>query len=397
MTLIPELELEIERVMPARRARRSLRIGLGLGVALLAGATGALAATGVIPVGSPTKDEVRLRPHVGIGALEPGSVRVLAVQTEDPDGGPPWGLRVAGTTRNLGCLQAGRLLDGRIGVLGRDGAFHDDGRFHPIAETSVGHPGTCMQLDGKGQLIASVVFGGIPASASQNGECYPPQFTRGVPQDQLCKPESVRILYYGLLGPQAKSIVVSGTREIPTVGDEGAYLIVERVGDRRMGGVMTGPWPTNGPITEIRFKDGSSCAIGVTGPDRSCVNPGYAAPAQPELTEADVKSRIRVKTFKTGKRWHARVSFRAPVAVPDASAAYAIRLSVPSKKPGRGIGTATSRDIEAGETVVFKFDYLGGHGRYHGEITYQRVNSGGALAFPSADGLRVGKVSFRLP
>jgi hypothetical protein len=396
MTLIPELEREIERVMPVRRARRSLHAGLGLGVALLVGATGALAATGVIPVGSPTKDDVRLRPHVGIGALTPGTVRVLAVQAEDPDGGPPWGLRLARTTRSLGCLQAGRLLDGRIGVLGRDGAFGDDGRFHPIAEGSVGHPATCLQLDGAGRLIGSVVFGGVPASASQKGECHAPQFTRGVPRNRLCRPESIRILYYGLLGPQAKSIVVGGTREIPVAGDEGAYLLVERIGDSGMGGVMAGTWPTNSPITEIRFKDGSSCAIRVTGPDKSCVNPGYTAPAQPKLTDADVASPIRVRTFRTGRRWHARISFRAPVAIPDASAAYAIRLSVPSQQPGRGIGNATSRDIKAGETVVFKFDYLGGHGRYHGEITYQH-NTSGAIAFPSADGLRVGKVSFRLP
>ena len=53
MTLIPELEREIERVMPARRARRSLQLGLGIGAAILIGSTAALAATGVIPIGSP--------------------------------------------------------------------------------------------------------------------------------------------------------------------------------------------------------------------------------------------------------------------------------------------------------------------------------------------------------
>ncbi len=395
MSLIPELERELERVMPVRRARRTLRVGLGLGVALLAGGTAALAATGVIGVGSPTTDTVELKPHSGIGALAPGSVRVLTIQTQDPDGGLPWGLRVARTTRSLGCLQAGRLLDGRIGVLGRDGAFHDDGRFHPIADGSVGHPATCMQLDGKGQLIGSVVFGGVPASASQGGECLPPQFARGVPKDELCAPESIRILYYGLLGPQAKSIMI-GAREIPTVGEEGAYLIVDRIGDSGMGGVMAGTWPTNSPITEIRFKDGSSCPVGIAGPDKACENPGYATPAQPTLTSADVKTPIHVKTFKTGKRWHARISFRAPVAITDASAAYTINLSVPSKKRGRGIGTATSRDIKAGETVVFKFDYLGGHGRYHGVITYQRARTGQAMVLPMRDGPRVGNVSFRI-
>jgi hypothetical protein len=397
VTFSPELEREVERVMPSR-TRRSLASAGAFGLALLVGGTAAVAAvTGVIPVGSPAKDAGgEVKPDEGLGVLAPGSARVLAVQANDPDGGLPWGLRLTRTTRNLGCLQAGRLQDGRIGVLGRDGAFNDDGRFHPIADDSVGHAGTCLQPDAKGQFIGSAVYGGIPASASTEGDCYAPQFTRGVPKDQLCDAQSIRILYYGLLGPQASSIVVAGTREIPTVGDEGAYLIVDRIGDSGMGGVMTGPVMTNTPITEIRFKDGSRCSVDQSGPDKGCVNPGAAAPADPGVTAAEVKAPIRVKTWRTGKRWHARISFRAPVAIPDASAAYAIRLSVPSKKQrGRGIGTATARNFKAGETVVFQFDYLGGHGRYHGEVTYQR--SRGVIAVPQRDGLRVARVSFRLP
>ena len=30
-------------------------------------------------------------------------------------------------------MQIGRLEDGQLGQLGIDGAFHDDGRFHPLA------------------------------------------------------------------------------------------------------------------------------------------------------------------------------------------------------------------------------------------------------------------------
>ena len=62
------------------------------------------------------------------------SVRVLPLRVADPDGGPPWGLRVARTSRGLLCVEVGRVVGGRIGVLGRDGAFHDDGAFHPFAE-----------------------------------------------------------------------------------------------------------------------------------------------------------------------------------------------------------------------------------------------------------------------
>jgi hypothetical protein len=381
--------------MPAR-ARRTLAGAAAVAVALLAGGTAVAAVTGVIAIGSPAQDQVQLEPDEGLGVLAPGSVRVLAVQAEDPDGGLPWGLRFARTTRNLGCLLAARLQDGRIGVVGRDGAFSNDGRFHPIAESNPGHPGTCLQPDANGRFIGSVVDGGVPASASRKSDCYPPQFTRGVPKEKLCDPQSVRVLYYGLLGPQARSIVVNGTREIPTVGDEGAYLIVDRIGDSGHGGVGAGPVPTNTPITEIRFKDGSSCSVDVTGPEKGCVNPGTVAPQDSGVTAADVKAAIRVKRWRTGKRWRARISFRAPVAIPDASAAYAIMLSVPSKtQRGRRIGTATARNIKAGETVTFKFNYLGGHGRYHGEITYQRSKS--AIAVPQGDGLRVGRVSFHVP
>jgi hypothetical protein len=37
------------------------------------------------------------------------------------------------TTRGEICVQIGRLDDGQLGQLGIDGAFHDDGRFHPLA------------------------------------------------------------------------------------------------------------------------------------------------------------------------------------------------------------------------------------------------------------------------
>ncbi|WP_028060306.1 hypothetical protein [Candidatus Solirubrobacter pratensis] len=399
MTLIPELERELERVLPPRRRRFSLKLGLGLPVLLVAGTTAALAAGGVIPIGAPAKDPVQpSNPHTGLGQVTGGSSRVLGVQTADPDGGPPWGMQLVTTSRGLGCLQAGRLVNGRIGVLGRDGAFHNDGRFHPFPADGIGHPGTCASLDGARRLIANITLGGIAASASPNAECMPPQFTSGVPKSKLCDPDSVRILYYGTLGPQAQSIVV-GSRVIPTTGDDGAYLIVDRIGNSGIGGVGVTPYPTNGPITEIRFKDGSSCKLGPsgpTGPAHTCANPGYTAPAAPPVDSADVRTPIHIATFHRGKHWHARISFRARVAVTDAGSSYGLILVSPSKKhPGRGVGTSTQRDIKAGETVVFKLDWLSGHGRYHGLITYS--TRGGAFAMPDHNGALVGRVSFRLP
>ena len=56
------------------------------------------------------------------------------------------------------------------------------------------------------------------------------------------------------------------------------------------------------------------------------------------------------------------------------------------------------RDIKAGETVLFKFDYLYGHGRYHGAITYERAGQGSDALLLSRNGdLRVGNVASVCP
>ncbi len=56
--------------------------------------------------------------------------QLLPPRTLRPAGGPPWGLRLVKTSRGLGCVQLGRIREGKLGVLGRDFAFKDDGKFH---------------------------------------------------------------------------------------------------------------------------------------------------------------------------------------------------------------------------------------------------------------------------
>ena len=101
-------------------------------VLVLAGGAIAVAATGVLS-GSPVKQQGRLSPNAGIGVPAPGGSRLLALRAADPQGGLPWGMRLVHTTRGEICVQIGRLDDGQLGQLGIDGAFHDDGRFHPLA------------------------------------------------------------------------------------------------------------------------------------------------------------------------------------------------------------------------------------------------------------------------
>ena len=107
---------------------------------LLAGGTIALAATGVILTGAAVPPAKPVGPSEGVGM--PVSSRLLRLRIQDPEGGPPWGMRIVETSRGLVCAQVGRVHDGQLGELGIDGAFADDGLFHPFpAEVVQSFPG----------------------------------------------------------------------------------------------------------------------------------------------------------------------------------------------------------------------------------------------------------------
>jgi hypothetical protein len=190
----------------------------------------ALAATGAFRTGAPVGAEVPAIPTVNQGAVLPASVAVLSLRVPDPAGGPPWGLRELKTTRGLMCVQVGRIVDGRIGVLGRDGAFHDDDAFHPFSSTFMEGPG-CGTEDARGDAFVDEQLHGIPASALYgdqqhiSGGCYQSQ-----PSQQACPQADRRDVYFGLLGPAAESVTHltpgGGTAVTPTAGPDGGYLIV---------------------------------------------------------------------------------------------------------------------------------------------------------------------------
>ena len=60
--------------------------------------------------------------------------RLLPLRAADPGGGAPWGMRIVRTSDGLLCAQVGRVSHGALGQLGLDGAYGDDGRFHPVAQ-----------------------------------------------------------------------------------------------------------------------------------------------------------------------------------------------------------------------------------------------------------------------
>lgn len=122
---------------------RILLVGL---VLVLATAAVALAAAGIFAPGSPVGPSVPPVPTANDGAAIPSTIKLLSLRAPDPRGGPPWGLRILQTTRGETCVQVGRLDYGTIGVLGQDGAFGNDHRFHPFSANYL-NPGGCAVTD----------------------------------------------------------------------------------------------------------------------------------------------------------------------------------------------------------------------------------------------------------
>jgi hypothetical protein len=132
MRVLDELEREIERIAAqageVKRRRRWWRPGVALVALPLAVAAVAVAATTGVLSGEPVKNPpgVHPSPKSGVGVVV-GPGKLLGARAADPDGGPEWGVRLVKTSRGFGCLQLGRVVDGKLGVLGRDGSFGKTG------------------------------------------------------------------------------------------------------------------------------------------------------------------------------------------------------------------------------------------------------------------------------
>jgi hypothetical protein len=270
---------------------RRMRLRPFRGVAVLAAclaATGsALAASGVFQTGTPVSPEVTPVATVDDGAPIPGSVRLLALRVADPDGGPQWGLRTIKTTRGLMCVQLGRIVDGRIGVLGEAGAFHDDGRFHPLSIDYLdAGSSNCGTEDAHGNAFLNEEAFGVPTDGLISGEgevsggCYAPH-----PTSRACPPQDRRNIYYGLLGPDATSITYLApdgkAHVMATAGPDGAYLVVlphiaasclrgnaECAGHHGVEIVRSSSGETGGPtldafgaVRAVTYRGGSSCRL----------------------------------------------------------------------------------------------------------------------------------------
>jgi hypothetical protein len=384
---IKSVESGVDASMPrlATRSRlRRLRLPLIALGCLLASATIALAASGVILQGAPVRPEGRLNPSVGEGVPAPGGSQLLSLQVPDPEGGLPWGMRIVRTTRGEVCLQIGRVENGQLGELGIDGVFHDDGRFHPmpadvLPETS--RVGVRVNDDDATGAVSCHLAGQVvvaddvgvdrSAGAADGGE-------RKRPLREL------RNIYYGMLGAPAVSVSYKAgktDRTLAVLQPLGVYLIVRRAAPKELegsgGGSLgsEGDLPASAPLTAITYRlDGKLCQRGPVLPPWGverladpCPEPHW--PAVPNVAPRDLRRPLHVQLQVSGRLvTGVRLSFTAPFAVTSAKESYVVRIPAISCSrevaPGQrgvilGYGAwSLGRNVTRGSTVTHRFSGL---------------------------------------
>jgi hypothetical protein len=412
-----------------RKAGRGMRLPAIVAALVIAAAGCGAVASGLL-TGAPDDLTVPDQASSGTGISLASGVS-LAVAAADPVSGLPWALRTIKTSRGLECFQVGRLQNGQIGILGTDGAFNGDGRFHPIPTAP--EPISCAVLDAGGNAFAAFASSDVPASAELDG---PPCVTEPS-GSALCPNSDERALFYGTLGPEAKSVtylagstvrtvgtgayvtlptigrvekttnVVTGgrLRTVPTVGPQGAYLIVLRArGDQGFAALgppsrastantTTLPIGTAQPIRRITYRNGVTCTITATA-DRSsrggaCTLVGLKAAAPPPPAAA-LRSPVRVVTHRDAlvakspplRENVAVVTFTARVAVTSARSAYDVEVVGPCRGPhySRQLDTqdfVDPNDVAAGQTVSETLDLqnlvcpaVAPGARYSGRVLY---------------------------
>ena len=371
MTYLPQLRDQLVAA-PAKRKRRrawpALLTFLGVGPLV---AAGALAATGVI--GS------KPDPKRGVGAPIASSARLLDLRVADPAGGPPWGLRTVRTTRGTTCVEAGRVVDDQLGALRTDGTF----RAIPAGVPSA----NCVADDAAGNA-----FIGISAATTTRGPLAKPACGIGMSQLPPCPPQEQRRVMYGLLGPKATAIVYRdrGTLHKQAITPpEGAYLIVLAT-QPKQGGYAIGKMPAVGyTVRRIDYRDAPSCRGTGTGRPASCPLVGFVSEGTPEPEAVRRPLDVRVRGSRV------EISFRAPVAIRDASASYTAMVQFKRGEGCKGVGAmgATDRDYAAGDLVELSVTLTRCTGKVSGTVAFSPggAHGGGMPVAPGdPDNLTVG-------
>ena len=362
-------------------------------VVVLAGAGGGAL---LLEQGTPLQAAYLLpaNPETGLGRPEAASLAPLPMRVADPDGGPPWVMRVIRTTRGLECLQGGRLVNGQLGGLGSGYAFGGDGRFHPfLAEDAIGTdacPAVGSEqpafLPGPPLIVTAnaLPLAGENVAPGDRVHCdLPGEENWGV----RCPQKELRQVAMGLLGPDASSISVAsegGTSfTVKPYGPEGAYLIVLSAPPNA--NTSMDSHAVGGAVLNVTYTDGSQCRIPATGAADQCHaraagDEGGSIPTSLPSTvvhaaylpsagnlEAPLLAPARGTPANTMRAFQPAVSgeetagpavsvaFTAPVAAPNASTAYVVELT-PREVPGCAtpsliVSQPSQHDIAAGGRV----------------------------------------------
>jgi hypothetical protein len=442
LRVLQDLGVQIEALAaraPARESDRRRRlVAIAIAIALLAFAAAALAATGAFTTGAPVRAGATdlTNPRSGYGAVSARGVSAIVARAADPAGGPPWGMRVIGTTRGVACLQVGRVVNGQLGVLGEDGLFRDDGRFHPLP-AAVNTPSPfCFPPDANGNLFVSTEYAPLPASGyglkfafqGRQAAIAPPggcsDGSINTTQKLLvCPAADERAIFFGMLGPHAAAITYTsaGRRRTVATGTGGAYVVALPASKGLDGGMSSiTPQPGAQPIREITYRDRTTCEIPVQANGTPCPPVGYLAPRIPQAAQVvaplHVTHAIHPPTRPGGPAIdELRVDFMARVAIRNDQDAYILVVQRPVVGKciaGGEIGTGTDTDIAAGDRVKLRIagERLGPcpGGAYTGTVYYQQNSLYGAtpaMLSPSLAGrhdpygadLKVGHFTFSEP
>jgi hypothetical protein len=415
----PELRISRSRHVP-------LLAAIMLAVLVLAAA--AFAATQIIGVGTPVRSSGVQRhttasTGVGVpvqGAHSPhGSARLLGISVPDPAGGLPWGMRIVRTTRGLQCVQIGRLLGGRLGVLGQDGLFDDDGLFHEL-------PAAVLDQDTCDQPTHFTVYDAraLTASAMLPGPhvwCWYPGSVRPEGAHQpFCPARDERDVAFGVLGPHAVSVTYrvpgGALRTVPVTSGYGAYLIVLRqppLSQPLNGSLSSSSFPLDrfpleyqaSALTSIRFRFGGHvCQTGDEplpgGPPNCAGSRSSAPPPAGSRVAPGLHATVTLKAHKAPHGYDLDLAFAAPVAVRNANTAYAVEQFPPQTRSCGELGTSglpIERDVARGQIIhvtLFVEERPGCHGVVRGRIIFGRQPD--ASTGP-VGGETIGRFSFALP
>jgi hypothetical protein len=238
-------------------------------------------------------------------------------------------MRIIRTTRGYLCVQIGRVQDGMLGELGIDGAFHDDGRFHPLPADALGVQqaiGVNCELAGRSGFAAAIV-GLRPSDAGLQ-----PGAASG--KSASVSRASLREISFGLLGEHAREIAYrseDGVKTTEVLPGLGAYLIVQRathggqLGDASESPASDGePVDPDGTLTAITYSYGKrTCkVIGHGDALRACgfsEGPLKATPLPVVHVALHVQLEVHDHTITA-----ADLVFRAPYPVTSAAESYSV-------------------------------------------------------------------------